>query len=260
MRASMAERQKLMGVLRERVASAKTLADKGVGTRARFLELSQLLYEAGAALETERGQIREGEANIERLNQRLAQTRSAFLAEAMANYVEAKRRESGLTQELIKADTRDKRNSLRAPVDGLVQSVAVHTVGDVVTTGEQLMIVVPEGGALEVEAMVLNRDKGFVSVGDEAAVKVESFPFTRYGTVPGRVTRLSNDAVATEDGALVFPARILLAKQSIFVDGEETILTPGMAVTAEVKTGSRHIIEYLLTPLLRYKNEAIRER
>jgi len=257
---SVVEREKLVSVLEERVNSTRRMAAKRIGTRTDFLQSSQLMHEEAAVLAAEKGQILEVDAAVDALNKERKRLDAELLSQLVAELSEKEKEVAALQQEIIKAKQRNDRSRLAAPVDGVVQQLMVHTIGDVVTTGEQLMIVVPVGAHLEAEVMVLNKDKGFVSLGDDVEVKVEAFPFTKYGTVPGTLTHLSNDAIAQEDGTLQFPGRVSMAREVIWVDGRKEPLTPGMSVTAEVKTGQRRIIEYLLTPLLRYRDEAIRER
>ncbi len=129
-----------------------------------------------------------------------------------------------------------------------------------VRPADALLVIVPEGTRLVVEANVLNRDAGFVREGQEVRVKLEAFPFTRYGIVSGRLAFLSHDAIEDEELGLVFPARVELSQQTITVNGRATPLTAGMAVTAEIKTGRRRIIEFLLSPIARRVEEAGRER
>ncbi|MDZ4379980.1 MAG: HlyD family efflux transporter periplasmic adaptor subunit [Parvibaculum sp.] len=155
---------------------------------------------------------------------------------------------------------RDDRNRLFAPTRGIVRQISVHTIGEVVAPGETLMTIVPVDADLEVEAFLLNRDKGFVHAAQEAEIKVEAFPFTKYGTVPGEVVDVSNNSVDDEKRGPIFPVRVAMERMTIRADGEDMLLTPGMSVTVEVKTGKRRVIEYILTPLLRYRDEAIRER
>src|SRR5690606_19705019 len=112
--------------------------------------------------------------------------------------------------EVAKTGQRDKLMQLRAPVDGTVQQLAVHTVGGVVTPAQALLAVVPSADALEVEATVLNKDIGFVRAGQRATVKVESFPYTRYGYLEGEVQSVSHDAAQDEHLGLIFPARVRL--------------------------------------------------
>jgi hemolysin D len=129
-----------------------------------------------------------------------------------------------------------------------------------VTPAEKLMMIVPRDNPIEVEAYVENKDIGFVNPGQEAVVKIETFPFTKYGTIPAKVTHVSQDAVNDEKKGLIFPARVSLARATIQVENKTVNLSPGMAVTVEVKTAKRRVIEYFLSPLIQYKDESLRER
>ena len=162
--------------------------------------------------------------------------------------------------QVAKTGQRDQLMQLRAPVDGTVQQLAIHTVGGVVTPAQALMAIVPSEESLEVEATVLNKDIGFVKPGQRATVKVESFPYTRYGYLEGIVETVSHDAAQDEQLGLVFPARVRLAGASLQIDGVEVGLTPGMALSVEIKTGKRRVIDYLLSPLRQHAGEALRER
>ncbi|MCK6384744.1 MAG: HlyD family efflux transporter periplasmic adaptor subunit [Rhodocyclaceae bacterium] len=122
------------------------------------------------------------------------------------------------------------------------------------------MVIVPKDNMIEVEAYVENKDIGFVNPGQAAVVKIETFPFTEYGTIEAKVTHVSNDAVNDEKRGLIFPARVNLVRSTIQVENKTVKLSPGMAVTVEVKTAQRRVIEYLLSPLLQYKDESLRER
>jgi hemolysin D len=144
-------------------------------------------------------------------------------------------------------------------VDGVVQQLAVHTVGGVVTPGQQLMVVVPREARLEVEAWLENKDIGFVRPGQPVEIKVETFPFTRYGTLAGQVTSLSGDAVSVERLGLVYAARVSLERSVVRVDDRDVALAPGMAVTVEIMIGRRRALDFFLSPLLRRTQEAFRE-
>ena len=163
-------------------------------------------------------------------------------------------------QELIKAKNRSVKQTLVAPINGVVQELAVHTIGGVVTPAQKLMVLVPEREQLEIEAWVDNKDIGFVNENDKAEIKVEAFPFTKYGTIDGTIKTLSRAAVPLEKVGLVFYARVGMERNVIQVENKSVELTPGMNVTVEIKTGARRIIEYFLAPLLRGVKESIRER
>ncbi len=169
-------------------------------------------------------------------------------------------RARSLSNEMTKANTRAGAQHLTAPIDGVVQQLAMHTVGGVVTPAQQLMVIAPEDGQLEVEAVLENKDIGFVYENQDAEVKIDAFPFTRYGTVEGKVTSLSRDAVQIDKVGLVYTAKVSLTRSTIQVDAKEIRLTPGMSVAVEIKTGKRRLIEYFLSPLLQAGHESIRER
>ena len=211
-----------------------------------------------------------------------AQAEAEFRRTLFGELAEAERKAGGLADDLAKAEQRTKLQLLTAPVDGVVQQLAVHTVGGVVTPAQQLAVVVPADAVLEVEAMVSNRDIGFVHAGQDAQIKVDTFNFTRYGLLHGRVVSVSQDAIVRETpqdrnndrpkGAesdssepkgqeFVYAARVSLDRTQMQVDDDAVAnLSPGMAVTVEIKTGSRAVISYLLSPLLRYQHESMHER
>ena len=207
-----------------------------------------------------RHRLRQLDAELASVARRHEETVAEFRYRAAANRVEALGRMEQARLELRSALLRTERNRLRAPVDGTVQQLAVHTVGGVVRSAEPLMVVVPHGVTLEVEANVLNRDIGFVEVAQPVEVKVEAFPFTRYGLIDGEVVHLSADAVLDETLGPVYPMKVRLAAERIRVNDRWVDLAPGMSVAAEVKTGKRRAIEFFLAPLLRYRSEALRER
>ena len=149
---------------------------------------------------------------------------------------------------------------LTAPVDGTVQQLAIHTVGGVVTPAQPLMTIVPSNSPIEVEAYLSNQDIGFVHQGQQVEVKIETFSFTKYGTVKGEVIAVSSDAIKDEKLGLVFSVRVQLNKNTIWVDGNNLHLSPGMAVTVEIKTMQRRVIEYFLDPLMKHSAESLHER
>ncbi|SDC09351.1 HlyD family type I secretion periplasmic adaptor subunit [Acinetobacter boissieri] len=164
-----------------------------------------------------------------------------------------------LGAELLKSQQRKGFMQITSPVDGTVQQLATHTLGGVVTAAQPLMTIVPQD-QLEVEAIVPNKDIGFIHAGQEAVIKVESFPYTRYGYLTGKVKSVSFDAVENKDLGLVYSAIITLDRDKLNIDGKEVRLDAGMNVSAEIKTGKRRVISYLLSPLQTKVDESMRER
>lgn len=173
---------------------------------------------------------------------------------------EARRVAAASTQDARRAASSGQLFTLKSPVDGTVQQLAVHTLGSAVQATAPLMQIVPSGGPIEVEAFIENKDKGFVHVGHDVAVKVETFEYTKYGTLKGRVSHVSQDAIQDEKRGLIYAVKVALDVARLDVDGKLTDITPGMAVSVEIKTGDRRIIDYVLSPLKRHAHEAANER
>jgi hemolysin D len=247
-------------LVRDRADSYEKLAREGYVARLAYVEVQQLLIEQEGELASQRERYVEATAAIASLREQRRQVEQEFRRVALDRLTEVTTRASSLGQELAKAERRDQLHRLTAPIDGVVQQLAVNTVGGVVTPAQTLMVIVPADSRVEIEAQVLNRDAGFVRPGQEAEVKVETFLFTKYGLVPGRVTHVATDATHDERLGLVYVTQVALARAFMNVDGARVPLAPGMAVTAEIKTDQRRVIEYLLSPLLRYRQESLRER
>ncbi len=163
-------------------------------------------------------------------------------------------------QDAVRSGSHSRLLKLTAPVDGTVQQLTVHTVGGVVPAAQPLMLIVPKQKLVEVEASMENKDIGFVEEGQPAEVKIDAFEYTKYGTIPGRVTHVSRDAIQDEKKGLIYSVKVVLDKNSIAVNGHDMPLTAGMSVNVEIKTGTRRVIEYVLSPLLQHHRESLHER
>lgn len=247
-------------IAKQRAEDYKNLVDKNFVSRHGYLDKEQTRIEQEADLATQRSRASELDAALkENSSQRLAliaETRRTLLD----SLNEAEQKIATYSQELIKAENQGQLTRLIAPVDGTVQQLAAHTVGGVVAEAQPILTVVPDDNALEVEAFLENKDIGFVNSGQDAEVKVETFPYTKYGTLHAQVTHVSHDAINDEKRGLIYSTRVKLDKGTMRIEDKTVNLSPGMAVTVEVKTGRRRVIEYFLSPLLQYKNESLRER
>lgn len=179
----------------------------------------------------------------------MVETRDQARSKAFADLAKAQADAIQKQEDVAKAARRSSLEHIVAPTDGTVQQLAIHTIGGVVEPARSLMAIVPARDDIEVEAHVLNKDIGFVREGQTAAVKIEAFPFTRYGSVPGRIISLSRDAVPDQKLGATFVARIRLARGAILVDGKWVPLSAGLGVTADIRTGNRRIISWLLSPI-----------
>ena len=250
----------ILPMIREQVETMEILAKQGYISRLLLLEQRERLVSMEQDLVVARDKIAKANAAFDATNRQIDQIRAEFRKTVLADLTEAQARVRLAREDINKANLRHTLQSLKAPVDGVVQQLAVHTIGGVVEPAKVLMVVVPGKGELVVEALVLNKDISSVEEGNIAEVKLDAVPFTKHGTITGTVEYISNDAINDENLGLVYHARIKLARQSILVNGHDVNLSPGMLATVEVKTGKRRLIEYLLSPLLRYRDEAFRER
>jgi hemolysin D len=186
----------------------------------------------------------------------IAQTRR----EALDSLTAAETRANRATQDVARARSEVRLLTLRAPVDGSVQQLTVHTVGGVVAAAQPLMLIVPKDDSIEIEGSIENKDIGYIREGQAAAVKIDAFDYTKYGMIRGRVLLVSKDAVDDEKRGPVYKTHVRLDSTSMPVDGRQASLTPGMTVHVEIRTGSRRVIEYVLSPLLRHVHESLNER
>jgi hemolysin D len=247
-------------IAKQRESDSKNLAEQGYMPAHQAQDRTRDRIEMERDLATQRARLVEAQAAL-RENE---SARASYIAEVRRTLHEreatADTKRAQATQEQAKASQREKLTTLTAPVDGVVQQLAVHTSGGVVTEAQTLMVIVPAGAQVTAEVTMENKDVGFVNAGQSAAVKLETFPFTRYGTVPATVQWVTADAVNDEKKGAIFPATLSLKATQINVDGKPIRLSPGMNLTAEIKTGQRRVIEFLLSPIQRAGNESLRER
>ncbi|CAM4054030.1 HlyD family type I secretion periplasmic adaptor subunit [Paracidovorax anthurii] len=259
-RAMVAKLEATLPGVRQRERDFETLAAQGFISGHATQDRTRERVEMERDLATQQARLQEALAALAEARQSrtsyLAETRRA-LGERQAQ-ADLKREQSA--QEVSKAERRERLATLVAPVSGTVQQLAAHTEGGVVTEAQALMVIVPDGAQVSAEVTLENKDIGFVEPAQEVTIKLETFPFTRYGTVGARVETVTGDAVADEKRGAIFPALLKLDQTHIAVDGKDIRLAPGMNLTAEIKTGQRRVIEYLLSPIQKAGSESLRER
>lgn len=249
-----------LGITRQRESDFARLEQQNYVPRHDYLDARQKRIEQEGELASLQQQQQQLIAEIDEVMRQQSVLRADTLKDLQDKLREGGQQAEQYRQSLVKAEQQNKQRHLVAPVDGTVQQLATHTIGGVVTPAQVLMTVVPENNGLEVEAYIDNKDIGFVYAGQEAEAKIETFPYTRYGTVHAVVSDVSNDAIADEKRGLIYTARVKLARTTVPVENKLVNLTPGMAVTVEIKTGTRRVLEYFLSPLMTYMNESFKER
>jgi hemolysin D len=271
---TIATQRNLVATLKERVDMRTKLVEEKAGAKAAVIDATETLQYQITQQAKQEQELASLSAGLEVISRDAEKSVQAFASDDAEKLDDAERRVEEVEQRLAKAQAELDRLTLRAPIAGRVQSSI---------SGQEVMRIVPEDSGLEIEAYVRNRDIGFVSVGQEAAVKVESFPFTRYGSIKAHVVRIAKDAIPEPDAQaiegdptrvsnaagfasgertlnLVFPVVLKPDVETIAVDGLTQPLTSGMAVTVELKTGARRMLEYLFAPLVEVASKAMRER
>jgi hemolysin D len=280
---TIATQRNLVATLQQRVDMRTKLVESQSGSKAAVIDATETLQYQQTQLAMQQAQLASASAGVAVITRDTDKEIKSFISDQAQKLDAAERQAEEGRQRLAKAEAMLDHLTLKAPIAGRVQSSIITNVGQVVTSGQEVMRIVPQNSQLEIEAYVLNRDIGFVRVGQEAVVKVESFPFTRYGSVNARVTRIAKDAIPSPDASaiegdpakasnasgfaggermqnLVFAVDLKPDAPTILVDGAERPLTSGMAATVEIKTGSRRMLDYIFSPIIEVGSRAMRER
>lgn len=262
-------------LVEKQLEARKELADKGYFSKIRLLEYEQLKVEHIQNIEVQRANAAQARAAIGNIDAQLMRLKGSFGKTAVTELSEAQEKSGLAREEVTKSARRKLFQQLRAPVSGTVQQLAISTIGGVVQPAQAIMVIVPDDAQAVVEAQILNKDIGFIREGQPVRVKLEAYNFTDYGIIPGVVESISRDAIdMSQPGqqmvkdangrpiqqGLVYSARIRLNQRTISVQGRDQIIGPGLAVQAEIKTGERRIIDFLLSPIAKTMDEAGRER
>ncbi len=280
---TIATQRKLIDTLQQRVDMRTELIRLNAGTKSSLIDATETLQYQITQAAMQEGQLASLNAGAAVFLQQEAKAREDFISENAQKISDAERQVEDLGQKLAKAQAKLSHMTLTAPISGIVQASAATNPGQVLTSGQEVMRIVPGEGGLEAEVYVVNRDIGFIKVGQDAVIKVEAFPFTRYGVINAKVTQIAADAIPEPDanqqegdpvrsthnaglaGAqrtqnLVFSVKLRLASTSMEVDGRPLPLTSGMAITADFQTGRRNLLEYLFSPVVEVGTQAMRER
>ena len=284
--ASAAQDETIINTVTQLVTMHQETYKKEIGSKTSLLDAQVELEKAQSQLESDKGQLKEAEASLQENLSQEQKSLSQFTADNENKLADAEKRADDAKQSVNKAQARLEHTKLFAPVDGIVQKLAATTIGQVFTTGQQIMVIAPANPILQVEALVPNTDIGFLKVGQPVVVKIDALPFTRVGTVSGYITRIAAEAVEEQDAkrqmatalasanegssasggtpgqapSFVFPITIALDKTVIPIDGIDVPLSSGMTVVAEIRTGQRRIIDYLVSPIAKMTSEAFKER
>ena len=243
--------------LKRELESASALTRSGIQSELRSVQ--QQITSLEASLVAQDQQISQAQIGISEANEKLNSYNAENKSSAYSEIIDQDKRIADIENALAKARQSVEQLSIKAPVDGVILSLATKTVGGVVNGAQPILEIVPDGTPLIVEANVQNKDIGFIRVGQHVVVKVDTYSFHRYGFLEGTVKSISPDAINDEKQGLIYKMKVAvdITKTS---KGNAIKVEPGMSVTAEATTGKRRIIEFFLDPLMTYTDTSLEVR
>lgn len=247
-------------LLKQQLAANEKLAEQGFVSKLKVIEMRRQVMAAERDRDIAFSSSSRANAQLSTTGSNGSLSRAQVRARILGDLVRAESNLAQRREDMVKTTAQADFNKLIAPVSGTVTQLAVHTVGGVLEPAKPVMVIVPDGDSIVADVAVLNRDMGHIRAGQAVQVKLEAFPFTKYGTIPGKIVTISSDAVETEKMGPVYKARVQLSRSWIMRGGEKVRLTPGLAAVADIRTGQRRLIDYLISPIDAATKEAARER
>lgn len=249
-----------LSLIRQQLSMAASLLEKRSYSRAQYLELQERSVQTQGELNTLEVSIPRAEAAASEAEHRIS-LRSAELDAALMEEINKRSLElASLRESLSAGSDRVTRTELRSPVRGTVKKIYINTLGGVVKPGEPIMEIVPLDDTLLVEAKVRPADVAFLHPGQKAMVKVTAYDFSIYGGLDGVLEQISADTIEDKRGDFYYQVKVRTPKTSILYRGEELPIMPGMMTTVDIMTGKKTVLDYLLKPILKAKQNALREK
>ncbi len=249
--------EKSLELVSKQEGAFRQLAEKGYASVMEHLQRQKELVRTEKELDEQRklaDQIQDGLKEAEKNLEALKKERERSI---LGEIVEKERAITVLEGEFTKASRRSQLERLYSPVNGTVHGLVTHTIGGVVTPAQPIISIVPDGTPLIVEAMALNQDIGFIHPGQKAELKLDTFPFQKYGTIDAELSYVSPDAQEDQKIGLVYKIKLKPKRFTIRVKDKDVPIVPGMAVTVEIKTGEKRVIEFFISPFIKYVDESL---
>ena len=258
---SLEKYRQLLTIAREREENLGKIVEEGAISKFAYLEYKGKRIELEQNVSMNISQLSAAQADASAAYQQKAQYLAEWNRQLQEELINCRKQYNTLTESQRKAELKNKLIEIKSPVDGAVHRLDIHTVGAVVTAAQALMEVVPKGTPVEVEAWMENKDVGFVYPDMPVEIKIDTFNFQKFGTLKGKVREISPDAIEDKERGPLYRVMVSLEEEKLHTtDNRELQVYPGMAVSAEIKTRKKRIIDFFLEPFATYKNEALRER
>jgi HlyD family secretion protein/adhesin transport system membrane fusion protein len=260
LRDQVAGNKRQIQILKQQVGMRKTLEEKGLISKVILLNDQRELARAEGALAELVGKQKTAQNAIDEAESRLEEMESRSRMDTREQYAQVLGEIAELRDTIELKNDQIRRLDIRSPVTGIAQELQTETVRGVIAPGSTVLEVIPNDAALFVEARISTQDIGFIYVNQEATVKITAFDYTRYGGIDGIIQGFSATTVQDEEGNTFYRTRIKLAKNYVGDDPERNRVLPGMEVIADIKTGKKTLLEFLLKPVVKALSESFRER
>jgi len=252
--------KQVMDILKQELDLRRPLVEKGLATRTEFLEVQREVTQAYGDYVKLQGEWQLAAKDLAEARSRLAELETTLREEALSEMGAVSAELAQVREAVAKLEDRANRLEIRAPVRGIVKGLQAHTVGGVIAPGAVVLEIVPMDKELIVEARVATTDVGHIEVGQPVTVKVLTYDYARYGGISGRLRSVSASTFVAEDETPYYKAVVELDRNFVVGDPNRNLVLPGMTVQADVKTGRKTLLQYLLKPVYSSIDEAFRER
>ena len=247
-------------LIRDEVRMTKPMVAKGVRSRIEFLKLLREQNDVEDKFNATKESIPRLKAAIKEIDNQIKEQKYKFQSDARTKLSEAMREYEALRATSTALQDQVSRTIVHAPINGIVQHIFVNTIGGVIKPGEDIMEIVPTDETLLVEVKIKPKDIAFIYYGQKAIVKFTAYDFSIYGGMHGKVVLISPDTVKDEKGNVFYTVRIKTDKNALVHNGEELKIIPGMTVNADIITGKKSVLDYILKPILKTKQYMFTER
>ncbi len=249
-----------LNLAREEVSIMEPLVQRGVVSRVELLRIRRQISDIEGGLKGAEQAVPRAQSALREVDQRMDEARAQFRAKAIAELNETELKLSGLEETMAAKQDRLTRTDVLSPVAGVIKQVSVKTVGGVVKPGMDLVEIVPRDDTLLIEARVAPRDIAFLVPGQAAKVKLTAYDYAIYGSLDGRLEQISADTIIDPQGNSFYEIRVRTDENALGTEATPLPILPGMVAEVDVLTGQRTVLEYLLKPILRARQKALRER
>jgi adhesin transport system membrane fusion protein len=241
------------GLIQQEQDIVAPLVEKGVESQMELIRLKQRLNEA-------QSNIFQIDAEIEATNAQLKAEQSSFIEQAREKLQLAKTEYNALIETIPTLEDRLERTLVRASMNAVVNRLLVNTIGGVVQPGSPMVELVPIDDELVVEVEISPKDIAYVIPGQRASIKLTAFDFAKFGSLEGKVTKISADSISKEDGSIWYLCQVSVPVDTMTTLGKTIKIQTGMVAQVDIISGEKTVLQYLLQPVTKIANEAFRER